>query len=200
MTFKVKDHYFKKAKKDNYYARSAYKLDEIDQKFKILKKGDQVIDCGYYPGSWIQYTSKTIGSKGTVIGIDIQPVNEKLELLGNVKVLEKDIFTVDDVADVTGSDKFDIFLSDMAPNTTGIKSIDQLKSLELVEKIFEILPKFLRPGGSLVLKIFESQNAQDFFKTRKNNFNEVKYYRPKSTRSTSKEYFFIGKGFVPNDL
>ena len=94
MSFKVKDHYFKKAKKENFYARSVYKLEEIDQKFKILKTGNYVLDLGYHPGSWIQYSSKVVGKVGTVVGIDIRRLNESLKRLENVEVYEKDAFTV----------------------------------------------------------------------------------------------------------
>jgi 23S rRNA (uridine2552-2'-O)-methyltransferase len=80
MTFKVKDHFYKKAKEENYLARSIYKLEEIDDKYKVIKVGDNVLDLGYYPGSWIQYTAKKIGPNGKVIGIDIKPVNNKLSL------------------------------------------------------------------------------------------------------------------------
>ena len=84
MSFKVKDHFYKKAKQDKFLARSIYKLEEIDKKNKILKQGDRILDLGYYPGSWVQYSSKKVGEKGVVIGIDIQPINKKLSHLKNV--------------------------------------------------------------------------------------------------------------------
>jgi 23S rRNA (uridine2552-2'-O)-methyltransferase len=83
----------------------------------------------------------------------------------------------------------------MAPDTTGIKSVDQIRSLDLVEKVFKILPLFLKKGGNFVIKVFEGHEAQVFLKSNKNLFNELKYFRPKSTRSVSKEFFVIGKGF-----
>ena len=95
MTFKVKDHYFHKAKKENFLARSVYKLEEIDQRFKILKKNDKVIDLGYHPGSWIQYTSEKIGDEGIVIGCDIKEVNQKLLNLKNVRLFNKDVLTIE---------------------------------------------------------------------------------------------------------
>ena len=91
MGFKVKDHYYNKAKKDNFLARSIYKLEEIDKKFKVFKKSDRVIDLGYHPGSWIQYTSKSVSDSGRVVGIDIKPVNKKLNL-NNVTLFEMDAF------------------------------------------------------------------------------------------------------------
>lgn len=192
--FKVKDHYYNKAKQENYLARSIYKLEEIDQRFKLIRPGDRVVDLGYYPGSWVQYTSPKVGPQGKVVGIDIQPINKKLQFQ-NTTLLELDAFNVRTPADVGVEGFFDVLLSDMAPSTTGIKSVDQTRSLALVENVVGILPVFLRPGGHFVVKVFESQHAQDFLKSQKNRFTEFHYLRPKSTRSVSKEFFVIGKGF-----
>jgi 23S rRNA (uridine2552-2'-O)-methyltransferase len=193
--FKVKDHFFNKAKSENFLARSVYKLEEVDQKYKILKPGMTVVDFGYHPGSWIQYTSRVIGDEGLVVGIDIRELNKKLAGVKNVRVFQKDIFDVQDVADLGVDNKFDVVLSDMAPNTTGIKSLDQDRSLLLVESVFGLLPKFLAVGGHFVIKVFDSQHAQDFLKSQKNLFHEFHYLKPKSTRSVSKEFFVIGKKF-----
>jgi 23S rRNA (uridine2552-2'-O)-methyltransferase len=171
MTFKVKDHFYKKAKDENYLARSIYKLEEIDAKYKVLKQGDHVLDLGYFPGSWIQYTSKKVGANGKVIGIDIKPVNNKLQSLTNVTVFEKDIFDINNPQDLGVSNFFDVVVSDMAPNTTGIKSVDQMKSLELVQKVIEILPRILKNNGNFVIKVFESQEAQDYFKSIKDVYD-----------------------------
>lgn len=193
--FKVKDHYFNKAKKENYLARSIYKLEEIDEKFKILKPGMLVVDFGYHPGSWIQYTSKIIGDEGRVVGIDVREVNKKLTGIKNVRVYQKDIFDISDLSQLDVESQFDVVLSDMAPNTTGIKSVDQDRSLNLVESVFGLLPKFLKPGGNFVIKVFDSQHAQNFLKEQKNLFKEFHFLKPKSTRSISKEFFVIGKNF-----
>lgn len=193
--FKVKDHYFEKAKKDKYVARSVYKLEEIDQQYKILKPGNLVVDFGYFPGSWIQYTSKVIGDTGRVVGIDIQEVNKKLTGIPNVRVYQKDIFNITNLLELDVKDQFDVVLSDMAPNTTGMQTLDQIRSLNLVESVFSLLPKFLRPGGNFVIKVFDSQDAQNYLKEQKKLFNEFNYLKPKSTRSVSKEFFVIGKHF-----
>ena len=193
--FKVKDHYFNKAKQENYLARSIYKLEEIDQRYKVLRPGNMVVDFGYYPGSWIQYTSKVIGDEGRVVGIDIQEVNKKLSGVSNVRVYQKDIFNISDLTQLEVDRQFDVVLSDMAPSTTGVQSLDQIRSLNLVESVFGLLPKFLGPGGNFVIKVFDSQIAQNYLKEQKNRFNEFHYLKPKSTRSVSKEFFVIGKQF-----
>ncbi|MCT4642545.1 MAG: RlmE family RNA methyltransferase [Bacteriovoracaceae bacterium] len=195
MGFKVRDHYFEKAKKDNYFARSAYKLEEINKKYKILNKGMNVLDLGYYPGSWTQYTAKVIGQEGLIVGIDIQEVNKKLEVIPNVRVYQKDINDVQDLSDLGVDDKFDAVISDMAPSTTGIKSVDQARSLQLVEMVFYHLPNFLRKNGNFTIKVFDSNDAQQFLREQKKRFKEFHFLKPKSTRSVSKEFFAIGKGF-----
>lgn len=195
MGFKVKDHYFKKAKKENYLARSIYKLEEIDVKHRVLKSGDSVVDFGYHPGSWVQYTSKKVGDQGKVRGIDIKPVNKKLSHLSNVMLFEKSIFEVNVLEDLEMEDLFDVVLSDMAPNTTGIRSVDQDRSLNLVEEVYRLLPDFLKPGGNFVIKVFDSHQAQVFLKENKKIFQDFQMLKPKSTRSVSKEFFAIGKGY-----
>jgi len=196
MGFKVKDHYFMKAKKDNFLARSVYKLEEIDKKYKILSKGNQVLDLGYHPGSWTQYTSIAVGNEGSVTGIDIKEVNRKLSTLQNVKVFQKDINDIKDLVELEVENKFDVVISDMAPNTTGIKSVDQIRSLQLVEMVFYHLPQFLKTNGNFVIKVFDSHEAQVFLKEQKNQFKNFHFLKPKSTRSISKEFFVIGIGYT----
>lgn len=195
--FKVKDHFFHKAKKENFLARSVYKLEEIDGRFGIIEKGDQVIDLGYHPGSWIQYTAEKVGKNGIVVGADIKEINNKLLNLPNVRLFQKDVFTIEAMSELGVSEQFNVVLSDMAPNTTGIQSVDQIRSLNLVEMVFSLLPRFLKPGGNLVIKVFESNDAQLFLKGQKKYFQDFHNLRPKSVRSVSKEYFVIGKNFRP---
>lgn len=195
MTFKIKDHYFKKAKKEKFLARSIYKLEEIDQKFKVIKQGDHVLDLGYYPGSWMQYISNKVGDHGQALGIDIKEVNKTLLSIKNVRLLKKDIFSIESLSEIEVSAPFQVVCSDMAPNTTGIRSVDQDRSLNLVEKVFSMLPIFLKKDGNLVIKVFDSHSAQVFLKEQKPLFKNLQYLKPKSTRSVSKEFFVIGIGF-----
>lgn len=200
MTFKVQDFYFKKAKKENFLARSIYKLEEIDQKYGIIHKGDRALDLGYHPGSWIQYTSSKVGPDGRVVGIDIRPLNKVLLKIKNVKVFEMDIFDVKSNQDLGEDEAFDVVVSDMAPNTTGVRSVDQIRSLNLIEQVFSHLPIFLKEGGNFVIKVFDSHDAQTFLKSQKKLFKEFHFLKPKSTRSVSKEFFVIGKGFIKDEL
>ena len=196
MSFKVKDHYYEKAKKENYLARSIYKLEEVDKKFKVLKKGDFVLDLGYFPGSWTQYACQVVGKSGRVVGSDIKPVNKKLLNIKNIKLFEKDVFNIDSLGELEVEDRFDVLLSDMAPNTTGIRSVDQDRSLALVEKVFEIIPQFLKKNGNMCIKVFDGHQAQVFLKSQKKLFKRYNYLKPKSTRSVSKEFFVVGCGYL----
>ena len=114
--FKVKDHYFNKAKNENYLARSIYKLEEIDDKFKILMPGMLVVDFGYHPGSWIQYACKAVGDQGKVIGIDVREVNKKLSGVKNVRVYQKDIFDIHDLKQLDVDSQFDVCLLYTSPS------------------------------------------------------------------------------------
>jgi 23S rRNA (uridine2552-2'-O)-methyltransferase len=193
--FKVKDHYYDRAKKENFLARSVYKLQEIDKKYQVLRKGDKVVDLGYHPGSWIQYSTSLVGKEGKVVGIDLKPINKKLAHLKNLSLFEGDVFSIEQLGDLGVSSQFDTLLSDMAPSTTGIRSVDQDRSLGLVEKVFTLLPIFLKKGGNMVIKVFDGHDAQMYLKEERVKFESFQYLKPESTRRTSKEFFVIGKGY-----
>lgn len=192
MGFNPKDHYFKKAKKENFAARSVFKLEEIDQRYKIFKTGQTVLDLGASPGSWSQYASKKVGAQGKVLGVDLSPVNVKL---ANAVFLQADLrdLHLEEVFNEYGfHPPFDLVLSDMAPKTTGIRLTDQVRSFELCELALDIARRYLKPGGHFVCKLFHSD---DFSKLRdeiKKSFSKFEAVRPDSTRKISKEIFLIG--------
>ena len=195
MSFKVKDHFYKRAKQENYRARSVYKLEEINAKFNVLKRGDWVLDLGCCPGSWTQYAARVVGEKGRVVGVDLQTIDEQVSKLKNVTIHQMDIYQMCSLEDVGAVRRFDVVLSDMAPKTTGVKIVDQAKSLALLEQVIKMLPMFLREGGSMVAKVFEGQEAQEAVLGVQKLFDSSRRLRPRSTRSASKEFFVIGKGF-----
>ncbi|MBK7389589.1 MAG: RlmE family RNA methyltransferase [Bacteroidia bacterium] len=191
--YKKNDHYARKAKKENYVARSVYKLKEIDEKYKVLHSGDQVLDLGASPGSWSQYASEKIGDKGKLLGIDLKKVFLSLP---NAVFMKGDILTLDmgpALEEHGFIHPFDVVISDMAPDTTSSRFTDQMKSLELCEMALEAVKKVLRPGGHFVCKIFDSGDAMGFRDELKNHFKTVQLLRPKSTQQASKEFFMIGK-------
>ena len=187
---KIKDHYFHKAKLDGYVARSAYKLEEIDKKNRLLRKGYFVLDLGCSPGSWLQYAAGKVGEKGQVLGVDLQAV--KLSLPKNVKVLKADIFemTVKDL-EINGC-MVDVILSDMAPKTTGIRGTDAQRSFALNQQVIVLSRDILRPHGTLLLKAFQGAPLEELRREFSNSFAQVKLCKPKSSRSESVEIFLLG--------
>ncbi len=190
--YKVKDHFFKKAKHENYAARSAFKLQEIDQKFKVFRPGDVVLDLGAAPGSWSQYAAKRIGEKGRILGLDLKPVTTKVP---------QALFLVGDIYEVPWEamlekhgicEGFNVVMSDMAPNTTGVKFQDQSRSTELCQKALDLALAHLRTNGCFICKFFHSQDFKALKERIKSAFERFEATRPESTRSNSKEIFLIG--------
>jgi 23S rRNA (uridine2552-2'-O)-methyltransferase len=192
MAYNPKDYFFHKAKKENYAARSVFKLEEIDERFHILKSGYKILDLGAAPGSWSQYASQKVGPQGRVLGIDIQPI--KLTLPNSVFITaDMRQLNLDQVMTENGiAPPFDVVLSDMAPKTTGIRITDATRSLELCELALATAERFLRPRGSFVAKLFHSEEFDKFRNDLRARFGRVEVLRPKSTRKESKEIFFIG--------
>ncbi len=195
MTYNPKDYFFKQAKKENFAARSVFKLQEIDQRFHILKPGQKILDLGAAPGSWSQFASKKVGPKGRVLGIDLQPIKLTLP---NAVFIQADMRQLDlgKTMEENGiSPPFDIVLSDMAPKTTGIRVTDQVRSLELCELALETAERFLKPSGHFVCKLFHSEGFEEYRDKMKVRFNGLQILRPKSTRKESKEVFLIGLNY-----
>jgi len=197
VAYNLKDYYFQKAKTENYAARSIFKLQEIDERYKIIRPGYKVLDLGAAPGSWSQYVSKKVGPQGRILGVDLQPV--KLSLPNAV-------FITSDFRDVNFEEvmathgivpPFDVVLSDMAPNTTGIRITDQTRSLELCVLALETAEKYLRPRGSFIAKFFHGDDFGSFRDDLRKRFGRVEVLRPKSTRKESKEIFFIALQYNP---
>lgn len=184
------DHYARKAKKENYAARSVYKLAEIQKKHRVIKRGDWVLDLGCAPGSWLQFAAEQAGPRGTVIGVDLKPV--AIQLPGNVQVLTGDIHDLhaDQPAPLKGG--FSVVLSDMAPATTGSKHADAVRSFVLCETALEVAAALLRPGGHFVCKIFQGEDFKSFCDKVKGAFERMHIFRPQSSRKGSKEIFIIG--------
>lgn len=195
MAYKFYDKYSKKAQEEGYKARSAYKLLEIQKKHKILHAGDRVLDLGCAPGSWAQVTTKIIGPKGQLYGIDLKEVKVQFP---NANFRVADVFKVT-LADFDNQ-KMNVLLSDMAPNTSGIKSQDQARSFELCQKVLDMAPEFLLNNGYMVMKMFMSQDVEVISKQMKQNFKKALIIRPDSTRKTSTEVFLVGLAYRAKTL
>jgi 23S rRNA (uridine2552-2'-O)-methyltransferase len=189
--YKKNEFYTGKARKEGYPARSVYKLKEIDEKFRIFKKGDKVLDLGAAPGSWLKYIFEKIGDKGLVVGIDASEL--RIPLSANMRFIQKNIF---DLLDKDFHNlKFHSVVSDLSPSTTGIKITDEIKSLELCEKAFEVAKRSLKEDGNFVCKIFESDMTKRFFQKLASNFKIVKRFRPQAVSRDSREIYIIAKNF-----
>jgi len=184
------DAFSKRARKENYPARSIYKLQEINQKYKIIKTGDWVLDLGCAPGSWLIYLSREVNYSGKVVGVDTNDL--KIELPQNVFFIKEDI---------TGfvppsGEKFDVVVSDLAAHTTGVEFSDIENTLELCYRALEIAKKVLIKGGNFLCKVFEGEGTEDFFKEVKKSFEFTKRSKPKASRKQSREMYIFGTGFL----
>ena len=185
-----RDTYVRQSKVDGYRARSAYKLIEIDEKFKIFKGGLTVIDIGAAPGSWSQYASK-VAKNGKLISIDLkkmEPISSSLQIQGD--------FTDEDTQEEIKKNinsKVDVVMSDMAVNTTGIKNIDSIQTGELCKEAMVFAKDWLNENGYFISKIFMGGTFNEIVAEGKKYFKEVKVFKPKSSRKDSKESFIICK-------
>jgi len=184
------DHYSQQAKKERFPARSIYKLEEIQKKHRLIKKGDRVLDLGCAPGSWLLYAAKLTGPKGRVIGVDLKPVT--IQVSSHIKIISADVFTLD----IESLEKdFNVVLSDMAPATTGHKAVDAARSYNLCETALKIAQSILLPGGSFVCKIFQGPDFNLFLDAVRAGFKRLKIFKPQSSRKASKEIYVIGLDF-----
>lgn len=192
-----RDHYFMKAKRENYPARSVYKLKEIDSRFKIFKKGMLVLDLGAAPGSWSMGASEKVGPQGRVLSCDIQTTEAVFP--PNVSFHQEDVFNRSDAFNALLLERgpFDVVMSDMAPQTTGTRFTDQARSLELCLEAFAVACKFLKPDGAFIVKIFMGPDIMELMKPMRGVFSRVTAFKPQSSRTESKETFYIGLGFKP---
>jgi 23S rRNA (uridine2552-2'-O)-methyltransferase len=183
------DHYTRRAKKERFPARSVYKLQEIQQKHQLIKKGYKVLDLGCAPGSWLLYAAKLTGDRGRVVGIDLKPVTGQFP--AQAEIITADVFTLD-VKSLGIS--FNVVLSDMAPSTTGHKDVDAARSYNLCETALGIAQSVLLPGGSFACKIFQGPDFKAFADIVKAGFKELTIFKPRSSRKASREIYVIGVG------
>jgi len=195
---KVQDYYFKKAKKENYPARSVYKLEEAQKKYRFLQTGNGVLDLGCQPGSWSIYAARIVGPAGLVVGVDLQE-GKKISI---AKAAEIVWFCDDIMADyiiekIQKTEKdLQKILSDIAPRTSGNKWVDQQQSLNLARRVLELAGELLESGGNIYVKVFEGEDFREFVDSVRKSFKTVKIVKPKSSRSESREVFVLGMGYL----
>jgi len=185
-----KDHYTDRAREENWLARSVYKLEEIDKKYRLIKQGSRILDLGCYPGSWTQYCLKRAGQGGKITGIDLQrPARVSSP---NFRFIQADILELNPESISPDIGEIDLVISDLAPQTTGNKFADTCGSMTLVEKALEIAVPVLKNGGHFICKVFEGEDFKPFKDKVSGYFDQTRILRPSAVRKRSREVYLIG--------
>jgi 23S rRNA (uridine2552-2'-O)-methyltransferase len=187
-----RDRFHQKAKKQGFLARAVFKLEELDQQFKLFKPGQRVLDLGCSPGSWLQYARGKVGDSGILVGLDRGPLRGDTS---GARIVVGDVMKVE-LPELLGDlTAFDVVLSDMAPDTSGIRHLDQARSEALFERALEIAVATLAPGGNFVGKLFQGPDFKKLIEQVRSKFEIAKSAKPDSSRQISIEQYVIGKGF-----
>ena len=189
-----KDLYVKKARELHFRSRAVYKLQEIDQKDKLIKPNHCVIDLGSSPGGWSQYLSSIIDSRGQIIAIDMlpmEPIGQVSYILGDFteEIVQKQCFIQ------VGKQGADLVISDMAPNLTGIRVTDQSRNIVLAEFVYDFCTRILKPGGDLLVKLFEGEGTHEYRQLLQDNFSKVLTRKPKASRDQSREFYILARSY-----
>jgi len=198
------DHFFRQARLQGYRSRAAFKLIEIDERRRLLRRGDVVLDAGCAPGSWLQVAASRVGPQGRVIGVDLKECDSR-GLAANVRLVQGDLRDVS-LDELLGGGQpsgvaagsrppFDVLLSDMGPDTTGDPSGDSARSIRLCHDLLDRADLWLRRGGHLAMKVYEGGDYPELLRRARALFAEAKGYKPEASRSESVEIYLIGKGW-----
>ena len=189
-----KDQYVKKSQQDGYRSRAAYKLLQIQEKDRLIKPGMNVVDLGSAPGGWSQVARQFVGSKGKVVALDILPMDQ----LAQVEFIQGDFqenSVLDELLRVINNEPVDLVISDMAPNITGVKAVDQPKSMYLLELAIDLADQVLKPQGSLLMKVFQGEGFQPLLAELRTRYQKVITRKPDASRARSSEIYLLAKGF-----
>lgn len=189
-----KDQYVKKSQQDGYRSRAAYKLLQIQEKDKLIKPGMKVVDLGSAPGGWSQVARQFVGSKGKIIAMDILPMDQ----LAQVEFIQGDFqenSVLEELLKVVDNEPIDLVISDMAPNVTGVKAVDQPKSMYLLELAIDFADQVLKPEGSLLMKVFQGEGFQPLLAELRQRYKKVITRKPDASRARSSEIYLLAKGF-----
>ena len=195
MVYIPQDKFAKRARREGFRARSAYKLLDLQKKFQLIKAGDRVLDLGAAPGGWIQVASPIVGQNGLVVAVDIEAI-DSLRLRFK-QIFQKNIEDEDFVEflEKHGYKTFDVVLSDVAPNTTGLKERDQALAHELCLRVLEIAIQLLDKKGNMVMKIFEGPDTPELIKEVEKLFSSVKLVKPMASTKGSKELYLVARNY-----
>lgn len=188
------DAYWRRAKRQGYRSRAAFKLQQISERYGIVREGDVVVDLGCAPGGWTQAALQIVGSEGLVVGVDL----DRVAALPPARFVRGDMTapaTLEAIRKELGGKRVDVVVSDMSPNISGVYSVDQARSLMLAKKALETARVLLRPGGRFVAKAFEGEDFGWLLKQIEASFGFVKVYSPPASRKASSEVYIVAKGF-----
>jgi len=184
----------RRARSEGWRSRAVYKLREIDEKENLVRPGMVVVDLGAAPGAWSQYLSDRLKDRGLLIALDLLP----MDALPGVEILEGD-FTADEtletLLDKLGDRRVDLVLSDMAPNISGNRSVDQPRAMYLAELAMELACDTLSPGGTFLCKVFQGEGFDDFVRAARERFRQVRVIKPKASRPSSREVYLLARNY-----
>jgi len=189
-----RDLYVRQAREGKYRSRSAYKLLQIQQRFRILHPRDRILDLGAAPGGWSQVAASIVGGKGSVVAVDLLSIDP----IAGVTILQCDLLEEKSIEDLIGpfrDQKADSVLSDMAPNTRGIPSLDHDMSIALVERVIDLLPEILRLGGNLLVKVFQGKDFPPLLQRLRGSFRSCRVAKPPASRSRSVEIYLVAENY-----
>ncbi len=188
------DEYVKRAQEQGYRSRAVFKLLEIQEKARLLKAGMTVVDLGAAPGGWSQIASRIVGEKGTVIALDILP----MEPLPGVEFIQGDFreaAVLEQLLKILGERPLDLVISDMAPNSTGIKAVDQPRGMYLAELAVDFAKRYLGPDGGVLIKVFQGEGFDSLLKDLRDGFGQVQVRKPKASRARSPEMYLLARNY-----
>jgi 23S rRNA (uridine2552-2'-O)-methyltransferase len=189
----LNDPYVQQAQRDGYRSRAAYKLIELDQRDRLLRPGQCVVDLGAAPGGWSQVVAKRNGRKGSIIAIDLL----EMEPIPGVELIRGDFREMADLARLVeriGASAVDLVLSDMAPNVSGMSAVDQPRMMYLLELVIDFAGQSAKPGSNLVVKAFQGEGFDALLKDLRQGYQQVKIRKPEASRATSREVYLVAKG------
>lgn len=189
-----RDPYVQRARREGWRSRAVFKLEQIDQKERFLRPGMVVVDLGSAPGGWSQYATAALKGRGRIIAVDLLPMDS----LPDVEVIEGDFAeeaVFEQLLQAVGDDGADLVMSDMAPNISGTRAVDQPRSMYLVELALDMARRVLRRGGSFVCKVFQGEGFDEFVRDARNSFERVRVIKPKASRAGSREVYLVARNF-----
>ena len=189
-----KDQYVLKSQQEGYRSRAAYKLLQIQEKDKIIKPGMNVVDLGAAPGGWSQVARQFVGAKGKVVALDILPMEQLAQVEFVLGDFQEEV-VLNELLAMVNNEPIDLVISDMAPNITGVKAVDQPKSIYLLELAMDLAKQVLTPGGTLLMKVFQGEGFQPLLAELKQHYQKVITRKPDASRARSSEVYLLAKGF-----